>query len=248
MSTQAAIPSLAASCAALLLAACGGGGGATASNPDPPMGEGTPPASSQGMPPSEGRPPSPSPPPREETPPEPPAPRADTATEQWARSAGIVSRANSLIASPWSVQRRVELCHVRSLDGPQRLLHRHQPGTILGRCLQLQSEHGRWSVERLTAPRQRHLAGPHGGHTGHRDGSGPQAPGGRLPHLTRVLDKGKQEKLLLCWLVALVRLRGEGRGERGWGRGRRDILLRPPVQAVWTLPWGEGEVPRSGMT
>ena len=105
MSTQAAIPSLAASCAALLLAACGGGGGATASDPDPPTGEGAPPGSSQGRPPSEGRPPSPSPPPREETPPEPPAPRADTATEQWARSAGIISRANSLIASPWSVQR-----------------------------------------------------------------------------------------------------------------------------------------------
>ena len=99
MSTQAAIPSLAAACAALLLAACGGGGGATASNPDPPMGEGAPPASSQEtppseeMPPSEGRLPSPSP------------PRTDTATEQRARSTGIVSRANSLIASPWSVQR-----------------------------------------------------------------------------------------------------------------------------------------------
>ena len=50
---------------------------------------------------------------------------------------------------------------------------------------------------------------------------------GSLANLTRVLDKGKQEKLLLCWLVALVRLRGEGRGERGEGMGERE--KRHPV-------------------
>ena len=103
MSTQAAIPSLAAACAALLLAACGGGG------PTPPGGNPMEDTSTigtgDGSTPPGGNTPNTTPAEETETAPDLPTPRTDTATEQRSRSDGIAARANSLIASPWSVQR-----------------------------------------------------------------------------------------------------------------------------------------------
>ena len=60
-------------------------------------------------------------------------------------------------------------------------------------------------------------------------------------YITPILDKRTAGEAFLAWLVGLGRLMGTGGGGTG-------SLLPPVVQAVQTVQWGEGEVPKSGMT